>query len=167
MKLKVILVLAIGCVSCFSQSNRQNERNLGVEKSPAEQRKEACDFSAFKPFQVSHFVRSNLKKRFIPEYPQTAVQRNAQGIVSIKILVDRDGSVVKACALEGDDELAKVAEDAALKWQFNRKVVPGQKTYVEAGITFRFVLNNDGKYTANSEELIVRPKRIGDSQGLH
>ncbi len=161
MKFKVILVVAIVCASCFSQSNRPDKPNeITRIESKADQEKNGCDFSAFKPFQVSHFVRSNLKVSFVPEYPQSAIQRNAHGIVSVKILVDREGSVVRACSLDGDEDLAKAAETAALKWRFKRKVVPGRESFVEAGITFRFVLEKTDLGVENSDETIVYARSI-------
>lgn len=112
-----------------------------------------CDFSSFKPFTVSHFVKTSLKTQFKPTYPSEAVRGGLHGKIGVKILVDRDGNVVKACAFNGDDILRQAAEDAALKWKFKRKVVAGRESFVEAGISFNFVLDE----TASTDADAIRP----------
>ena len=112
-----------------------------------------CDFSSFKPVIVSHFVKTSLKTQFKPSYPSEAVRQALQGKISVKILVDRDGNVVKACAFNGDAILRQAAEDAALKWKFKRKVVAGRESFVEAGISFNFVLDKNG----STDNEAIRP----------
>jgi outer membrane biosynthesis protein TonB len=110
-----------------------------------------CDFSAYKPVTVSHFLQTSLKTRVKPIYPSEAIRRGIRGKISVKILVDRDGNVVKACALNGEDVLRSVAEDAALKWKFNRNVIVGRESFVEDGIAFNFVLE---KNNSDDEETV-------------
>jgi TonB family protein len=150
---EILLVFTFKKSGTISSGTDTTETNVRKDK-------EQCDFSSYKPIQVSHFVSTSLKEKFAPEYPQTAVQRNAQGIVSVKILVDRDGTVVKACALDGDEELARVAEEAALKWKFKRNVVPGRQSFVQDGISFRFVLDKTDDDIEKSEETVVYPGRV-------
>lgn len=118
--------------------------------SKAKDTNEKCDFSAFKPFNVSHFVQTSLKTKFKPSYPSEAMRQGLQGKISVKILVDRDGNVVKACAFNGDDILRRTAEGAALKWKFKRKVVAGRESFVEAGISFNFVLDKNDSTDAEA-----------------
>jgi hypothetical protein len=60
-----------------------------------------CDYSKFKPLKIDHFLQAALIKQFRPEYPAVGKAVRAQGKVRIKILVDRNGTVQKACAIEG------------------------------------------------------------------
>jgi TonB family protein len=115
--------------------------------------KDECEFSSYKPSIVSHFVQTALKTRVTPKYPIEAVQRGIQGRIGVKILVDRDGNVSKACALNGDEVLRRAAEEAALQWKFKRNVVPGWQSYVQAGISFNFVL--DGSRAKDADA--IRP----------
>src|SRR5262249_27670259 len=78
-----------------------------------------CDFTTYQPVRESHFVQRTVKKKVNPIYPPEAVSRNIQGLVNVKILIDRDGNVEKACAFDGDRVLKEAAEAAALQWKFN------------------------------------------------
>jgi outer membrane biosynthesis protein TonB len=112
---------------------------------------EVCDFSAYKPATISHFLQTSLKTKVKPIYPEEAINNGIHGKISVKILVNRDGNVVKACALNGDDILRRPAEDAAMKWKFNRKVAAGRESFVESGIAFNFILE---KNNSDNEETI-------------
>ncbi len=72
-----------------------------------------CDFTSYKPVVISHYVRYWVESKFKPEYPEEAFQRNIQGLVRVKIIVDKNGNVVAACALSGDKLLQEVSEKAA------------------------------------------------------
>lgn len=154
MKGVLIFLLGISALSCLGQTDTSPITEAEERPSPEV---EMCDFSEFHPVKVSHFVRSRLKVRQSPEYPQKAVDRAVEGIVSVKILVDREGNVVRACALEGDDDLRTAAEEAALKWKFKRNVVPGRDSYVQDGLTFLFLLKKDEKAEARSAHQVVYP----------
>jgi outer membrane biosynthesis protein TonB len=140
MKSILFAVLSFLLTSYCSSPESQSKIPFDVSAPVNE---EECDFSAYKPFTVSHFVQTSLKTQVKPLYPGEAVRQGIQGKISVKILVDRDGNVVKACALNGEDILRRSAEDAALKWKFNRKVATGRKSFVEAGISFNFVLDKN------------------------
>jgi TonB family protein len=134
-----------------AQTNTTQQAN-----APSRKVKDECDFSSYKPAIVSHFVQTTLKTKVKPKYPTEAAQRGIQGKISVKILVDRDGNVAKACAFNGDEVLRRAAEEAALQWKFKRDVVVGKQSYVEAGISFNFVL---GEADPNGADA-VRPKPL-------
>ncbi len=154
-----VALCSLFMVACwFSGSDEKRE---GVANSQARPEvavpPDKCDFSSFNPAHVSHFVKSSLKERFLPKYPADAVQRKVQGIVSVKIIVNRDGDVIKACAMNGDKELAKASEEAALKWKFKRKVVPGRESNVETGISFNYVLEKGKRSGSGEKDLAIYP----------
>lgn len=139
---------------------KDDGKNNGITVTPTQtidsktkDTNEKCDFSTFKPFNVSHFVQTSLKTKFKPSYPSEAIRQGLQGKISVKILVDRDGNVVKARAFNGDDLPRRTAEDAALKWKFKRKVVAGQESFVEADISFNFVLDKNDSTDAEATRL--------------
>lgn len=98
-----------------------------------------CDFSPYKPVLLSRLPQTSLRTNVTPSYPSEAMRRGLQGTINVKILVDKEGNVVKACALNGDETLQRAAEKAALKWKFKENVA-GQQLF-ETSITFRFALD--------------------------
>lgn len=146
--MQTLLLALMLSMSLLSQCDVRNEpagkaqtNSTQQTNAPSSKVKDECDFSSYKPSIVSHFVQTALKTKVKPKYPTEAAQRGIQGKISVKILVDRDGNVVKACAFNGDEILQHVAEEAALQWKFKRDVVAGKQSYVEAGISFNFVLD--------------------------
>jgi TonB family protein len=138
------------CDARYEQSSKAQTNTTQQTNALSQKVKDECDFSSYKPATVSHFVQFALKTKVKPEYPTEAVQRGIQGKISVKILVDRDGNVVKACALNGDEVLRRAAEEAALQWKFKRNVVAGRQSYVQAGISFNFVLGESDAKDANA-----------------
>jgi len=155
--LLLLLTLLTGFLSyCSAPGGHANEVPIAPQQQEQETTPKAndeCDFSAFKPVIVSHFLQTSLKMKVKPLYPKEAVQKGLQGKISVKILVNRDGDVIKACALNGDELLRRAAEDAALKWKFKRNVIAGRESFVVTGIAFNFVLDKNDQADADA----VRP----------
>lgn len=155
--LLLVQILSISFLSCSRVSGDKDTKKFPSPPQQVEVKTnntdDTCDFSSFKPFTVSHFVKTSLKTQFKPTYPSEAVRQGLHGKIGVKILVDRDGNVVKACAFNGEDILRQTAEDAALKWKFKRKVVAGRESFVEAGISFNFVLDKNDSTDAEA----IRP----------
>lgn len=109
----------------------------------------ACDFSAYKPVRISHFIPMAAIKRLKPKYPQEAATRGLQGQIQVKILVSSERIVEKACATNGDELLRKTAEGISLQWKFkpnfgfsaNRRSTPANKRYVEDFLIYNFILD--------------------------
>lgn len=106
-----------------------------------------CDFSEYEPKTVSHFVAYSLVSKTKPIYPNNAIDKKVEGNVSVKILVNKDGNVIKACALNGEDLLKQASEIAVLKWKFKKRPAADTKSHIVDGITFNFSLgsNNEEK----------------------
>jgi len=82
-------------------------------------------------------------KKVEPIYPPEAANRGIQGWVNVKILVNRDGDVEKACAVDGDQTLKDAAEKAALQWKFEPyfgRAKAGSRKYMVDVIAFNFDL---------------------------
>ena|SRR2546423_372143 len=82
-----------------------------------EQAKSDCDFSRYRPLVITDYVLPVVKK-VEPEYPLAARAAKISGTVWVKILVNKRGDVVKACAEQGHPLLASSAQKAALQWKF-------------------------------------------------
>jgi outer membrane biosynthesis protein TonB len=74
------------------------------------------------------------------------VKKKITGNVGVKVLINEEGLVEKACMVTGNEVFKKVAEKAALKWKFKPGygfafTLPekeGQKRYAFAIIAFVF-----------------------------
>jgi TonB family protein len=101
------------------QSNYKNTEAKRHSSLPGQKLSDGeCDFTTYQPVRESHFVQRTVRKKVKPIYPPEAANRGIQGWVNVKILVDRDGNVEKACAVDGDQTLRYAAEKAALQWKF-------------------------------------------------
>src|SRR5688500_20295976 len=77
-----------------------------------------CDFSKYRPLVISHPLVDAAVKKVEPKYPAMGNRVRAQGEVKVKIMVDRKGNVVSACAIEGHPLLRAPAIHAAVQWKF-------------------------------------------------
>lgn len=113
-----------------------------------------CDFTSYKPARLSHFTKLATLSRAFPVYPKEAAQRQIQGLVNVKILVNRTGNVVEACSVDGHPVLQEAARSAALQWKFKanygfgkpkrgrKEVIPNE--CVEDVLLFNFTLDKGG-----------------------
>jgi protein TonB len=75
-----------------------------------------------------------------PAYPQIAKQARIQGPVNVQILIDENGRVISAHAVNGSAMLTRAAEDAARRARFTPTVLNNQPVKVQGVITYNFVL---------------------------
>lgn len=80
----------------------------------------ACNFSDYKPLKISHPLLKAVIKKVEPEYPRVAKSVRAEGEVVVRILVNRKGDVVGACAVEGHPLLQAASVQAAKEWKFKK-----------------------------------------------
>ncbi len=134
------------CQSNYKNTEPTRHSNLAVQKSS---NNDECDFASSHPVWESHFVSRTVTKKVEPIYPSEAAHRGVQGWVNVKILVNRDGNVEKACAINGDQTLKDAVEKAALQWKFKpyfgapNAAKVGSRKYTEAVIVFNFVLGTN------------------------
>jgi TonB family protein len=77
-----------------------------------------------------------------PVYSEIAKRIRIQGTVSVQVLVDLDGRVVSAKALNGSPFLIPEAQKAALQARFSPTLLSDQPVKVSGVITYNFVLGN-------------------------
>jgi TonB family protein len=138
-----VMMITLGC------SHQSNSKNVEAKQSstlPVQKSSDSgCDFSVYQPVWESHFVSRTVIEKVKPEYPPEAMNRGVQGHVNVKILVNRDGAVEKACISDGDQTLKDATEKAVLQWKFKpyfghaNAVEAGLRKYTEAVIVFNFV----------------------------
>lgn len=77
-----------------------------------------------------------------PPYPPLAKQMRIQGKVSIQVLIDEEGRVISATALDGHAFLAPAAQKAAFQARFRPTLLSQQPVKVSGVITYDFKLTN-------------------------
>ena len=77
-----------------------------------------------------------------PAYPPIPKQMRIQGRVSVQVLIDEEGRVVSANAVDGHPLLAPAAQRAALQARFKPTLLSGQPVKVSGVITYDFKLTN-------------------------
>ena len=75
-----------------------------------------------------------------PLYPSEAREANAQGMVTVQVLVDEDGSVASATAISGPPLLREAAAAAARQARFSPTLLSGQPVRISGVVTYNFVL---------------------------
>lgn len=75
-----------------------------------------------------------------PAYPAMAKQIRLQGKVSVQVLIDEQGRVISANAIDGHPMLAPAAQKAALQARFRPTLLSGQPVKVSGVITYDFKL---------------------------
>lgn len=75
-----------------------------------------------------------------PTYPAAARAVHAEGMVTVKITIDEDGSVIAAEAINGHPLLRAASEAAAREAKFLPTLLSGQPVKVSGILTYNFVL---------------------------
>jgi protein TonB len=75
-----------------------------------------------------------------PPYPAAAKAVRAMGSVTVQILIDENGRVVSASAVNGHPLLRQAAESAARGARFSPTLLSGQPVKVSGVITYNFTL---------------------------
>ena len=74
-----------------------------------------------------------------PSYPMIAKQMRLQGSVTVQVLIDEEGKVVSAKAINGHPLLIPEAQKAALQARFTPTKLSNQPVKVSGMITYNFV----------------------------
>jgi Ca-activated chloride channel homolog len=75
-----------------------------------------------------------------PAYPPSAKNQRASGTVTVEVLLDEEGKVVEARAVEGHPALRQSAVEAARRARFSPTILSGRPVKVTGVITYRFSL---------------------------
>lgn len=106
---------------------------------PAAEAQEGTAHPGPRRIRVSGNVQAaKLGQRVDPEYPKEAKKKHLEGNVRIRILVDNDGSVIKADALSGHHILAKAAIAAVRQWRYQTTLLNGDPVQVESEVEVHF-----------------------------
>jgi hypothetical protein len=81
---------------------------------------------------------SQLIRQVNPVNSPEVRQKHLQGTVVLHIVIDRDGSVMKADPVSGPSELVKESEDAVRQWLFKPTLLNGDPVEVDSTISIVF-----------------------------
>ncbi len=119
---------------------------IGIQSGSCSFRKRTCDFSSFKPLKEPHSLLKAVTKRVDPQYPSVARGAKAEGQVVVRILVNKNGDVVKACVVVGHPLLRGVSLVSAKQWKFAKNFgfvdYNLRQRYAETDLVFQFQLPN-------------------------
>jgi TonB family protein len=79
-------------------------------------------------------------KKVAPVYPQIARNMRVGGVVRVDLVVDEQGAVLSAQAVQGPEMLKRAAMDAVKQWKFKPVMIDGQATKASGFINFNFSL---------------------------
>jgi TonB family protein len=80
------------------------------------------------------------ESKVMPEYPADARNEHVEGIVLLKINVDREGNVYKTELVSGDPMLAESAANAVRQWKYRPYRLNGQPVEVESTVRVNYAL---------------------------
>jgi len=75
----------------------------------------------------------------VPKYPKEARKSHESGLVKVQVLIDEQGSVIWAQAIEGPESFHAVAVEAARRSRFTPTRLMGQPVKVNGVIIYNFV----------------------------
>jgi protein TonB len=94
-----------------------------------------------KPHLVSSgILLGNTIRQVQPAYPQIARSAHIEGVVQVSIIVDEDGNVMAAEAINGHPLLQQAAVEAARQWKFRPTLLNGRPIKVSGVLKFTFKL---------------------------
>lgn len=85
-------------------------------------------------------LNGRLISRPVLKYPKAARKARITGNVTVQIIVDEQGKVIRSAAISGPEELRPAAETAAKEAQFSPTLLGGAPVKVSGTITFNFSL---------------------------
>jgi periplasmic protein TonB len=94
-----------------------------------------------KVLRISRVLNSEAISLPKPIYPAIARQVRQQGTVTVRVLINESGNVIKAEALSGPALLVPEAKKAAMQARFSPTRISDQPVQVSGVITYNFVLN--------------------------
>jgi outer membrane biosynthesis protein TonB len=130
-RLLVLLTLAMMCdVLGFAQST-------GSQQSSQPKR----------PLRIrvaSGVMQGMVDHEAVPAYPDQALQSGIRGNVIFVILVNEEGKIISANAVEGDPLLIAVSTDALRQFRFRPFLLNGVPVQVETQLEYQFSLHGKG-----------------------
>jgi TonB family protein len=93
------------------------------------------------PLRISSVVmQTKLIKAEPPKYPEKARKKNIQGVVTLEIVIGRNGHVKSEKVTDGPKELRKSAVNSVKHWVYQPTRLKGKPVEVETSVKVGFKL---------------------------
>ncbi len=125
--------------SSNANGNINAKGNVNVSPSSSPETKFSPSSTTTKIVEVGA-LNSRALNLVKPNYPQTAKQKGASGLVTVRALIDEEGNVLVAKAVSGHQMLRDAAESAAKQSKFTPVVVDGKPVKASGLIFYNFVI---------------------------
>jgi periplasmic protein TonB len=114
-------------------------QQAGSDSNGSGSSKPKTDASRPERVRVSEAVEKKLLlKRVAPGYPEEARQKNIQGKVEFKVVIDTGGSVKDVALISGPPELATPSIESVKQWKYKPYLLNGRAVEVETTVTLAF-----------------------------
>jgi len=125
----------------FSGTVKVEEKKVEKKVEKIEKPEEKTIYKQFEVEKPPDCV--NLSQvRAMMKYPEIAIQANIEGRVSVKVLVDVDGSVIKVSSISGPDVFHDEVRSKAVNLQFTPGLQNGKPVKVWVTVPFSFALKD-------------------------
>ena len=94
-----------------------------------------------RPIKLSHWSEGNLIFRVQPIYPPIARQARIQGVVELRAIVSKSGTIENLVVVSGHPMLVKSAIEAVKQWRYRPYLLNNDPVEVETEVTVNFVLS--------------------------
>lgn len=102
---------------------------------------ESSAASVPKRVRVSQGVSTGLLiKKVDPDYSKDLKKRRVQGMVSLGVLISKEGDVIDVKPFSGDPELIKISVDAIKQWKYKPYLLNNEPVEVETRIQINYTL---------------------------
>ncbi len=93
------------------------------------------------PLRISHWAEGNLIYRVQPNYPPLARQARVQGVVQLRAIISKSGTIENLAVVRGHPMLAAAAIDAVRQWRYRPYLLNNEPVEVETEVTVNFLLS--------------------------
>ena len=158
----VASLLLMCCCACGQGDKDKRARGQGeAQQTPTVDAPKTCDLSGYNAMREVHFAQTSIVLIAKPLYPPEALRNGQGGSVNVDIVINRDGNVSAACALNGPASLQPAAQKAALSCKFKKyfgRAAPTKHEYQRDVITYLFVPSESEKVD-EGHYIVVRPSK--------
>jgi protein TonB len=93
------------------------------------------------PLKISHWAEGNVIYRVQPVYPPIARQARVQGLVELRAIISKAGTIESLVVVSGHPMLSRAAVEAVRQWRYRPYLLNNEPIEVETEVTVNFVLS--------------------------
>jgi protein TonB len=93
------------------------------------------------PLKISQWSEGNVVHRVQPVYPPLARQARIQGVVQLRAIISKTGTIERLAVESGHPMRAGAAIDAVRQWRYRPYLLNDEPVEIETEITVNFLLS--------------------------